>query len=94
MSNTFIEKNVETKFNSDLKDNAEENDENVIQSTFCRKKNKQNNYFCINVKYKFIKRMKYLFTSKVNMRNTTNCLKMIYYFFNTSQINDLRHVCF
>ena len=94
MSNTFIKKNVETEFDSNLKNNAEENDENVIQSISRRKKNKQNNYFCMNVKHKFIKRMKYLSASEANMRNITDYLKMIYYFLNTSQINDLRHVCF
>ena len=94
MSNTFIEKNVETKFDSNLKDNAEEDDENVIQSTFCRKKDKQSDCFYVNVKHEFIKCMKRSFASEVNMRNTTDCLKVIYYFFNISQINDFRHVCF
>ena len=94
MSNTFIEKNVEIKFDSNLKNNAEESDENVIQSTFRRKKNKQNNYFCVNVKHEFIKHIKCLSALKVNMRNITNYLKMIYYFLNISQINDFRHVYF
>ena len=94
MSNTFIKKNVETEFDSNLKDNAKENDENVIQSTSCRKKDKQSDCLCVNVKHEFIKRMKRSFASKANMRNITNCLKVIYYFLNISQINDLRHVCF
>ena len=94
MSNTFIKKNVETKFDLNLKNNVEENDKNMIQSTSRRKKDKQNDYFCVNVKYEFIKCMKCLFILEINMRNMINYLKMIYYFFNISQINDLRHVCF
>ena len=84
MSNTFIKKNVKTKFDLNLKDNAEKNDENVIQSTFRRKKDKQNDCLCMNVKHEFIKHIKRSFVLKVNMRNMTNCLKMIYYLFNIS----------
>ena len=94
MSNTFIKKNVEIKFNSNLKNNAEENNKNMIQSTFRRKKNKQNDCLYVKIKYEFIKYIKRSSALKVNMRNMINCLKMIYYFFNISQINDLRHVCF
>ena len=94
MSNTSTEEDVETGSDSDLRDNAEEDDENVVQPAPRRKKDKQSDCLCVGVEHGLIERMERSSASEANMRSTTDCLKVIYYLLSTSQTNDLRHVCF